>query len=80
MKATYVSVWDNGDETIYASCEFNPETKEATDIEQVDVEELDLNYLDEEYVELPNGERITTFTTDCGRKVIDGQLDESLED
>lgn len=76
MNATYVSVWDNGDETIRSSCKFNPETKEVTDIESVNVDELDLNYLDEEYIELPNGEIVKTFTTDEGRNVVDGQLEE----
>ena len=71
MKATYVSVWDNGSDRVSSSCEFNPETKEVTDIEQVDVEELDLNYLDEEYVELPTGEIIKDFNRD-GVEVVDG--------
>ena len=73
MKATYVSVWDNGSDRVSSSCEFNPETKEVTDIEQVDVEELDLNYLDEEYVELPTGEIIKDFNRD-GVTIEDGQV------
>lgn len=73
MKATYVSVWDNGSDRVISSCEFNPETKEVTDIEVVDVDDLDLNYLDEEYIELPTGEIIKDFIRD-GIKVEDGQV------
>ncbi len=76
MDATYVSKWDNGSEEVRSACKFNLETKEATDIEVVDVDDLDLNYLDEEYIELPNGEKIKTFTTEDGRNVVDGQLEE----
>jgi hypothetical protein len=78
MNATYVSIWD-GDTEVRTSCKFNPETKQATDIESTDdVQELDM--LMEEYIELPTGDIVKTFTTDCGRKVVDGQLDESIED
>jgi hypothetical protein len=62
MEAIYVSVWDNGDNTFRTKCQFNPETKDVTDIEQADVEGIDLNYLDEEYIELPNGEQVKEFT------------------
>ena len=55
MKATYVSVWDGGIEII-STCEYDPETKDVTDIESVEVNGLD--YLEEEYILLPNGERI----------------------
>lgn len=75
MKATYISVWDNGDETIRSSCEFNPETKEVTDIEVVDVDDLDLNYLDEEFIELPTGEVVKDFIRD-GIEVKDGQAED----
>jgi len=75
MKATYVSVWDNGSDRVESSCEFNPETKEVTDIEQVDVENLDLNYLDEEYIELPTGEIIKDFIRD-DITVKDGQVED----
>lgn len=75
MDAVYVSKWDNGSEEVRSACQFNPETKEVTDIEVVDVDDLDLNYLDEEYVELPNGEIVKTFHTD-ERNVVDGQLEE----
>lgn len=75
IKAKYVSVWDNGSDTIESSCDFNPETKEVTDIEAVDVDGMDLNYLDEEYVELPTGEIIKDFTRD-GVEIKDGQVEE----
>jgi len=64
IKATYVSVWDNGSDRIESSCTFNTQTKEVTDIEQVDVDELDLNYLDEEFIELSSGEVIKDFIRD----------------
>jgi hypothetical protein len=75
MKATYVSVWDNGSDRVSSSCEFNPETKEVTDIEVVDVEERGLNYLDEEYIELPTGEVIRDFIRD-GLNVVDGIIED----
>lgn len=61
MKATYVSVWDGGIE-IKTACNYNPETKDVTDVESSDVEGLDLDWLDEEYILLDNGEKITQFT------------------
>lgn len=75
MKATFVSSWDNGSSKIRSACNFNPETKEVTDIEMVDVSEMDLNYLDEESIELPSGEIIKDFTID-GVVIKDGQRDE----
>jgi len=57
-KATYVSVWDDGIE-VKTSCQFNTETKEVTDIEQVDVTGLDI--LDREYVLLPDGTEVEDF-------------------
>lgn len=63
MKATYVSVWDGSTE-IRTVCEFNPTTKDVTDIESVEVDGLDLEILFEEYIELPNGEKIVDFTID----------------
>lgn len=71
MKATYVSVWDNGSDKIESSCEFDPQTKEVTNIEVVNVDGMDLNYLDEEYIELPNGEIIKDFIRD-GVEIKDG--------
>ena len=61
MKATYVSVWDGSTE-IRTSCEFNPETKDVTEIESVDVEGIDVLF--EQYVELPSGEIVKEFTID----------------
>ena len=64
MTATYVSVWDNGDEIFRTQCEFNPETKEVTDVESVDVDGIELDFVDEEYIELPSGEIIKDFILD----------------
>jgi hypothetical protein len=75
MKATFVSVWDNGDNTFRSNCEFNPETKEVTDVESVDVEGIDLYYVDKEYIELPDGTEVFDFTLD-GVEYVDGQKDE----
>jgi len=61
MRAEYVSIWDGSTE-VRTGCDFNPQTKDVTDIEVADVEGMDLDILFEEYIELPNGERITEFT------------------
>jgi hypothetical protein len=61
MKAIYVSVWDGSTE-IRSSCEFNPETKDVTNIESVDVDGIDICF--EEFIELPTGEIIKEFTID----------------
>lgn len=61
-KAYYVSVWDDGIE-IRTACQFNPETRDVTDIESVDVAGLET--LLEEYIELLNGTIVTEgFTVD----------------
>lgn len=52
MKATYVSVWDGGID-IRTNCEYDPITKDVTDIESVDVGGLEV--LEGEYIELPDG-------------------------
>ncbi len=72
MKATYVSTWDGG-EQIRTSCDFNPETKEATNVRTVDVDEIDLEICLEEFIELPNGEIIKSFIVD-GVEYIDGEM------
>lgn len=58
MKATYVSIWDDG-QTIKTNCQYDPETKIVTEIESVDIDGLD--DLIEEYVELPDGTQIDDF-------------------
>lgn len=55
MKATYISVWDGGVE-ISTSCEFDPETKNITDIKSADVNGLEV--LEREYIVLPDGTEI----------------------
>ena len=50
--ATFVSVWDGGIE-IRSNCEFNPISKEVTDIDIAEVDGLET--LEDEYVELPDG-------------------------
>jgi len=62
MKATYVSVWDSGSE-VATSCNFEPETKNITDIEMVDGE----------FVRLPDGTEIDV--DDC---LIEGESYEKL--
>jgi hypothetical protein len=71
MKATYVSVWDGCIE-ITTSCNFNPETKNITDIEMVDGDGLDI--LEREFIRLPDGTEIDV--EDC---LIEGEtLEERL--
>lgn len=60
MNAIFVSVWDGGIE-IETACQYNPITKDTTDIDSVDVEDMDLDILDEQYI-LFNGDKITEFT------------------
>jgi hypothetical protein len=60
MKATYISVWDGGIE-IATSCNFDPETKNITDVEMVDGDGLDI--LEREFVRLPDGTEINA--DDC---------------
>lgn len=55
MKATYVSVWDGGTE-VATSCNFDPQTKNITDVEMVDGDGLDA--LEREFVRLPDGTEI----------------------
>lgn len=56
--ATFVSVWDGGIE-IRSHCEFNPISKEVTDIDIAEVDGLET--LEDEYVELPDGTEIRDF-------------------
>jgi len=55
MEAIYVSVWDGGTE-ISTKCNFDPQTKNVTDVESADVDGLDS--LDREYIILPDGTEI----------------------
>lgn len=57
VKAIYVSVWDDSIE-IESSCNFNPQTNEVSDIEQVDTDALDINSCTREYVRLMDGSEI----------------------
>jgi azurin len=63
MEAIYVSVWD-GDVEIRTKCEYNPVTRDVTDIESVEANGVE--NLDDEYVELPDGSVIQRidFTID----------------
>lgn len=74
MKATYVSIWDGG-VRVETNCEFNPETKEVTDVDSVDVDGVDI--CDEEFIELPDGTEIKTFKMD-GQYWVDGQVYEEV--
>lgn len=74
MKATYVSVWDGGNE-VRTSCEYDPQKNLVFNIESTDdVEDLDI--LDEEYIELSTGDVIKTFKTEDDRNVVDGQVED----
>ncbi len=58
MTATFVSVWDGGIE-IRTDCEYNPITKEVSDIDIAEVDNLEC--LEDEYVELPDGTEVRDF-------------------
>lgn len=58
MQATFVSVWDGGQE-IRTSCKYNPDSKIVSDIESVEAPGVDI--LEREYVELADG---TTVESD----------------
>lgn len=75
MKATYVSIWDGGFR-IESNCDFNPETKEVTNVESIDVDGVDI--CDEEFIELPDGTEIKTFNMG-GMNWVDGQVYEDVE-
>ena len=62
MKATYVSVWDG--EELRSSCDYDPQTNDVTDIEQLDVDDMDLCTCEDEFIELPTGDVINEFTID----------------
>ncbi len=55
MKATYTSVWDGGIE-VTTVCDYDPDTKTVTDIEDSGVEGVDT--LEDEYVTLPDGSEL----------------------
>ncbi len=76
MLATYVSVWDGGEE-IRTLCDYDPETNTASNIEQCDdVEDLDI--LEEEYIELPSGTIIRSFyNADTDEQIEGGQKDDN---
>lgn len=63
IKATYVSVWDEGT-TIRSKCLYNPIILDVSEVEQIDAEGLEL--LTDEYLELPDGTRLNRdeFTID----------------
>lgn len=75
MEATYVSSWDFGGSVFRTKCQFNPETKEVTDVESVDVDDVELFYVDEEFIELPSGEVIKDFVLD-GTEYKNGQKED----
>lgn len=62
MKAIYVTIWDveNNVTEIRSRCEYDPETKDITDIDKTSV--FGLESLDDQYVELFDGSTITNFT------------------
>jgi hypothetical protein len=52
IKATFVSIWDG--DRIETNCDFNPETKEVTNIQTVVIGN-NYNTCEREFVELPDG-------------------------
>ena len=70
MKAKYVSVWEAQGE-IQTSCDYNPETKEVTNVEVVDLEDDD-DILMDEYIWLSTNEEVRSFNMD-GEVWEDGQ-------
>lgn len=74
MKATYISVWDNGFE-IPSLCDINLDTKEVTNVEIVDVESFELHHLEEEFIRLDDGTEIRDFNYD-GYEYVDGQRED----
>jgi hypothetical protein len=75
INANYVSIWDGGTE-IRTECKFDTKKNLAFDIESTDENIEDLDFLDKEYIELPSGETVETFTTEDGRKVVDGSVED----
>ncbi len=75
IKAAYVSVWDGGTE-VRTACNYNPETKDVTNIGQADVEGLDLAVLDREYVELPDGTDVEDYTIEGEKRGEDRPLND----
>ena len=55
MHVTYVSEWDGGTK-ICTKAEYDPQTKNVTNIESSDADGLDV--LEREYIELPDGTEI----------------------
>lgn len=70
IKAVYVSVWESQGE-IQTSCDYNPETKEVTNVEVVDLEDDD-DILIDEYIWLSTNEEVRSFDMD-GEVWEDGQ-------
>jgi hypothetical protein len=65
MKVNYVSVWD-GNTIISTSCDYDPATKNVTNIETVEAGDLDI--LEREYIEFPDGTQL-----DRSEFLIDGE-------
>lgn len=70
IKAIYISVWEAQGE-IQTSCDYNPETKEVTNVEVVDLEDDD-DILMDEYIWLSTNEEVRSFNMD-GEVWEDGQ-------
>jgi hypothetical protein len=75
VKATFVSVWDNGDNIFESECDFNLRTKEATNVESLDVDDVELFYVDKEFIRLADGTEIVDFVLD-GTEYKDGQKED----
>jgi hypothetical protein len=55
MKVTYVSVWDG--DRIETAADYNPETKQVTNIQTIDIDN-DYNTCEREFIELSDGTEI----------------------
>lgn len=71
MKATYVSIWDGGVK-ISTSCDFNPETKEVSDIETTDIDGLDI--LEEQILNYQMVNRLKHLMLKMGLTLLMGKL------
>ena len=75
MRAIYTSVWDDSEE-VATTCEYDPQTKTASDIETVETEEDGI--CTREYISLADGTDIDTFTNaDTGISYVEGIPEEN---
>ena len=71
MKAIFISVWDGGIE-IKTNCEYDPTTKEVSDIETSNVDGLDI--CEDEYILLPDGTEIRDFVSENDENLTEEEI------